>query len=354
MGFDLDKLVRENIRRLAPYSSARHEFAGKAEVFLDANENPFGSPLPQNYNRYPDPRQMAIRRTVAELNGIKPSQVFVGNGSDEAIDLLFRIFCHPGLDDVLICPPTYGMYTVAAAVNDVDVRKANLTADFELDLDRIKNTIGKNTKIVFLCSPNNPTGNSISRVEVLEIADFFSGLVIVDEAYIDFSGEASLVSQLENHLNLVVLQTFSKAWGLAGLRVGLAFANEEIIKLFDMVKPPYNVSQIAQELTLEALHSRSKVAETASRIVRERKILADRLDRFSFVEKIYPSDANFLLVKTHLPNAIYDFLLVEKIVVRNRSNVELCEGCLRITVGTTEENRILLRALEKYEKSLVH
>jgi len=246
------------------------------------------------------------------------------------------------------------MYTVAAAVNDVDVRKANLTADFELDLDRIKNTIGKNTKIVFLCSPNNPTGNSISRVEVLEIADFFSGLVIVDEAYIDFSGEASLVSQLENHLNLVVLQTFSKAWGLAGLRVGLAFANEEIIKLFDMVKPPYNVSQIAQELTLEALHSRSKVAETASRIVRERKILADRLDRFSFVEKIYPSDANFLLVKTHLPNAIYDFLLVEKIVVRNRSNVELCEGCLRITVGTTEENRILLRALEKYEKSLVH
>jgi len=354
MKFDLDRLVRENIRRLVPYSSARTEFAGKAEIFLDANENAFGSPLAKNYNRYPDPVQGAVRKKVAEINGVKATQIFVGNGSDEAIDLMFRIFCQPGIDNIVICPPTYGMYAVAAGINDVEVKRAPLTSEFDVDLEKIRETIDDKTRLIFLCSPNNPTGNSIPQAKVLEIAEFFDGIVVVDEAYIHFSRERSLVSEIDHHPNLVVLQTFSKAWGLAGLRVGLAFARDEIIKLFDKVKPPYNVSQVAQELVLEALELRSDVADTVAAILNERKKLSAALSRFSFVIRIYDSDANFLLVKTDSANEIYNFLLEEKIVVRNRSSVELCEGCLRITVGTPKENQALIRALEKYEESIVH
>jgi histidinol-phosphate aminotransferase len=347
MNFNLENLIRENIKNLTPYSSARKEFSGAAQIFLDANENSFGSPLPENYNRYPDPLQTEIKEKIAEWNDVKPTEIFVGNGSDEAIDLLFRIFCRPQIDNVLICPPTYGMYEVSAEINDVNVKRANLTADFQLDFQKIKNAIDENTKLLFICSPNNPTGNSFERESILKLIKDFHGIVVVDEAYIHFSIEKSFVSEINNFSNLVVLQTFSKAWGLAGLRVGLSFANEKIISLFNRVKPPYNVSQIAQKAILEALENKSDVEKTVKKIVSEREKLIENLRAFSFVTKIYPTDANFVLVKTIDAETIYKFLLDEKIVVRNRNNVELCAGCLRITIGTNEENAALLNSLEK-------
>jgi len=345
--FDLQKLVRENIKRLTPYSSARKEFNGAAQIFLDANENSFGSPLPVNYNRYPDPLQWKIKEKIAVNHSIKPTEIFIGNGSDEAIDLLFRIFCEPQRDNILICPPTYGMYEVSANINDVGIKRANLTEDFQLDLSEIETAIDENTKLLFICSPNNPTGNSLKREEVLNLAKNFNGIAVVDEAYIHFSNEKSLLSEINNFPNLVVLQTFSKAWGLAGLRVGLAFANEEIIKLFNKVKPPYNISEIAQHAILDAFENAENVEKTIAEIISEREKLIENLRGFSFVKKIYPTDANFVLVKTSDAKSIYEFLLDEKIVVRNRSNVELCEGCLRITVGTVEENESLLKSLKK-------
>jgi histidinol-phosphate aminotransferase len=352
--FNLQSLVRKNIKRLKPYSSARKEFSGAAEIFLDANENSFGSPLTDSYNRYPDPLQWEIKDRIAQLNNVETSEIFVGNGSDEAIDLLFRIFCCPQIDNILICPPTYGMYEVSAEINDVEIRRANLTSNFDLDFEAIQKAVDDNTKLIFLCSPNNPTGNLMRWDTILKLAETFNGIVVVDEAYIHFSDQESLVAEIGNKPNLVVLQTFSKAWGLAGLRVGFAFANEEIIKLFNKVKPPYNVSQAAQELILKALDNAMQVHSTIAEIVRERANLIDALDKFSFVRKIYPSDANFVLVKTDDASAIYEFLLKEKIVVRNRNNVELCAGCLRITVGTPDENAALLAALKDYEKSIVY
>jgi histidinol-phosphate aminotransferase len=345
--FDLENLVRENIRRLVPYSSARKEFTGAAQIFLDANENSFGSPLAENYNRYPDPLQVKIKEKIAKIYGVNQSEIFVGNGSDEAIDLLFRIFCEPRTDSVLICPPTYGMYEVSADINDIEVKKVNLTEDFQLDLPAIEKAFDERTKIVFVCSPNNPTGNSFPRTQILELAKNFAGIVVVDEAYVHFSSEKSLTNEIKNYPNLVVLQTFSKAWGLAGLRVGLAFAGEEIIRLFNKVKPPYNVSQIAQETILKALENKEQVEKTIRQIIGEREKLIENLRALSFVTRIYPTDANFVLVKTSDAEKIYKFLLDEKIVVRNRNNVELCAGCLRITVGTPAENKSLLEALGK-------
>lgn len=347
MSFNLENLVRENIRRLTPYSSARKEYSGAAQIFLDANENSFGSPLERSYNRYPDPLQAEIKSKLAVLQDVKQEQVFIGNGSDEAIDLLFRIFCEPRRDNVLICPPTYGMYEVSAEINDAAIRRANLTNDFQLDYEKIDKTIDSNTKLIFICSPNNPTGNAFARNEILQLAKSFNGIIVVDEAYIHFSTEKSLVSKIEKYPNLVVLQTFSKAWGLAGLRVGLAFASEEIIKLFNKVKPPYNVSQIAQEAILRALENREQVEKTVAEIIDERERLIGNLREISCVEKIYPTDANFVLVKVSDANKIYRYLLDEKIVVRNRNNVELCAGCLRITIGTPEENEKLIEALRK-------
>ncbi|MDQ3130824.1 MAG: histidinol-phosphate transaminase [Acidobacteriota bacterium] len=348
--FNLENLIRENIKRLTPYSSARKEYSGAARIFLDANENSFGSPLPENYNRYPDPLQTEIKRRIAEWHNVTTSEIFVGNGSDEAIDLLFRIFCEPKKDNVLICPPTYGMYEVSAAINDVEVEKANLTADFQLDLDEIELADDALTKILFICSPNNPTGNSFEREKILSLIENFIGIVVVDEAYIHFSSEKSFVNEIGNFPNLVVLQTFSKAWGLAGLRVGLAFANAEIITLFNKVKPPYNVSQIAQETILRAMENKSQVEKTIAEIIAEREKVIDNLRDFAFVTKIYPTDANFVLVKTTDAEKIYRFLLDEKIVVRNRNNVELCAGCLRITIGTPEENESLLKAFKRMER----
>jgi len=354
MSFNLEKIVRENIKRLTPYSSARKEFSGAAQIFLDANENSFGSPLDRNYHRYPDPLQTEIKREIAIRQRVAPEEIFVGNGSDEAIDLLFRIFCEPRRDNVLICPPTYGMYEVAAAINDVETKRAVLTNDFQLDLWAIEQTIDANTKLLFVCSPNNPTGNSFPRQEILKLAETFNGIVVVDEAYIHFSPEKSLVSEIHNLKNLVVLQTFSKAWGLAGARVGMAVANVETIALFNRVKPPYNVSQPAQEAILQALENGAEVERIISAIISEREKLIEKLAEINCVEKIYPTDANFVLVKTTDAEKVYRFLLDEKIVVRNRSNLELCAGCLRVTVGTPEENESLLRALKKYEKSFIY
>lgn len=350
MTFNLDKLVRENVKNLVPYSSARKEFDGAAEIFLDANENSFGSPTEKSFNRYPDPLQTKIKERIAHWHDLSPEQIFIGNGSDEAIDLLFRVFCQPAKDEIITTPPTYGMYEVSANINDVRVKKVLLSPDFELSAENVLDAVSENTKLIFLCSPNNPTGNSLNEKAVLKILENFDGIVIVDEAYADFSDKPSFVSEINNFPNLVVLQTFSKAWGLAGLRVGMAFADTEIITLLNKVKPPYNVSQIAQETLLAALDKKAEVEKVVAEIVRQRELLAAELQKFSFVTRIYPSDANFLLIKTSDANRIYKYLVEQKIVVRNRTNVELCEGCLRITIGTTKENRILLSALSGYEE----
>jgi histidinol-phosphate aminotransferase len=347
MNFNLENIVRENIKCLTPYSSARKEFIGAAQIFLNANENSFGSPIETDYSRYPDPLQWQIKQKVAEINNVETSEIFIGNGSDEAIDLLFRIFCEPKKDNVLICPPTYGMYQVSAEINDVAIKRATLTANFQLDLTALDAAIDANTKLLFICSPNNPTGNSLAREQILDLAKNFRGIVVVDEAYIHFSREKSILSEINNYKNLVILQTFSKAWGLAGLRVGLAFANAEIIAYFNKTKPPYNISEIAQNAILDALGSAEKVEKMIDEIISEREKLIKNLRELSIVTKIYPTDANFVLVKTTDAEKIYKFLLDEKIVVRNRNNVELCEGCLRITIGTPEENEKLLESLGK-------
>lgn len=354
MSFILENLVRENIKRLTPYSSARKEYSGAAQIFLDANENSFGSPLERDYNRYPDPLQTETKKKLAVLHNVKQEKIFLGNGSDEAIDLLFRIFCEPRRDNILICPPTYGMYEVSAEINDIAIKRVNLTDDFQLDYEEIEKTIDSNTKLIFICSPNNPTGNAFAREKVLQLAKSVDRIVVVDEAYIHFSSEKSLVSEIEKHPNLVVLQTFSKAWGLAGLRVGLAFANAEIIRLFNKVKPPYNISQIAQEAILDALENQEEIEKTTAEIIDEREKLIDNLREITYVKKIYPTDANFVLVKVSDANEIYKYLLDEKIVVRNRNNVELCAGCLRITIGIPAENEKLMEALKKHEKSIVY
>ncbi len=346
MIFDPEDLVRENIRRLVPYSSARHEFGGSAEVYLDANENAFGSPIETQLNRYPDPMQTELKQKIAALKGVNSSRIFIGNGSDEAIDLLFRIFCTPGRDEVVICPPTYGMYRVAADINDVLTTEIPLTDNFQLNTERIKQIT--TAKLIFICSPNNPTGNNIDRRDILEIAKNFHGIVVVDEAYIDFSAERSLIDEIDDLPNIVILQTMSKAWGLAGARVGLAFADEWIIELFNRVKPPYNVSQMAQDTALDGLKAGAKVKDRVRQIIEQRRILTDSLNGLEYVKKVYPSDANFLLVNVSDAPAVYRFLLDNKIVVRDRSNVRLCEGCLRITVGTSEENARLVNALEHY------
>lgn len=346
--FQLDNLLRENIRQLVPYSSARDEFKGEAEVFLDANENSLGSPLTRWYNRYPDPLQWKVKEAIGKVKGIPPQHIFLGNGSDECIDILFRAFCNPGKDNVIINPPTYGMYQVSAHINDIEVRRAVLLDDFQLDLVHLENLVDENTKIIWLCSPNNPTGNSLNRQDIEIVLNNFSGLVVVDEAYINFSRHKSFVQELSDYPNLVVLQTLSKAWGLAGLRLGMAFASEAIIDVYNKVKPPYNISQATQELVGKALEEVEQVNEMIRILVAQREQLVLELAQLPLVKMVYPSDANFLLVKTVDARAIYSYLLEEGIVVRDRSKVDLCEGCLRITVGTEAENKELIGALKSY------
>ncbi|PWK78077.1 histidinol-phosphate aminotransferase [Mucilaginibacter oryzae] len=345
----LGGLLRENIKRLVPYSSARDEYQGEASVFLDANENAFGSPLDQQFNRYPDPMQFDLKKRITEIKGVPPRNIFIGNGSDEAIDILFRAFCNPGVDNVVLVPPTYGMYEVSANINDIEARKVNLTEDYQLNLEGIAEAIDKNTKLIFICSPNNPTGNSINRDDIQTLLANFSGIVVVDEAYINFSRQKSFIQELTEYSNLVVMQTLSKAWGLAGLRVGMAFASEEIIEVMNKVKPPYNVNESSQQLALAALANVGQVNEWIKETLAQRDRLVLALKDLEFVLDIYPSDANFILVKTTNANGIYDFLVKQGIIVRNRSKVELCEGCLRITIGTPDENTILLETLKTFE-----
>jgi histidinol-phosphate aminotransferase len=344
--FSVNNILRENIKKLVPYSSARDEFQGEASVYLDANENAFGSPLEQQYNRYPDPMQYAVKKRLMEIKGVPVKNIFLGNGSDEAIDILFRSFCEPGVDNVIIVPPTYGMYQVSANINDVEARKVNLTADYQLNMEGIAEAIDGHTKMIFICSPNNPTGNSINRVDVETLLSNFSGLVIVDEAYINFSRQKTFIQELTEYANLVVLQTLSKAWGLAGLRLGMAFASEEIVEVMNKVKPPYNINEATQQLVLQALQNVDQVNQWIKQTLVERDKLVLALKDLAFVLDIYPSDANFILVKTTDAKGIYNHLVGLGIIVRDRSKVELCEGCLRITVGTPDENTTLLKALE--------
>lgn len=347
--FNINNILRENIKKLTPYSSARDEYQGEASVFLDANENAFGSPLEQQYNRYPDPLQYNVKRRLSEIKGVPVRNIFLGNGSDEAIDILFRSFCNPGVDNVILVPPTYGMYEVSANINDIETRKINLTEDFQLNLEGISEAIDKNTKLIFICSPNNPTGNSINRDDVETLLANFDGLVVVDEAYINFSRQKTFIQELTEYANLVVLQTLSKAWGLAGLRVGMAFASEEIIEVMNKVKPPYNMNEASQQLALQALANVDQVNGWIKETLIQRDKLVLNLKKFDFVVDIYPSDANFILVKTIDAKGIYNFLVEKGIIVRDRSKVELCQGCLRITVGTPDENEILINTLQSFK-----
>jgi histidinol-phosphate aminotransferase len=347
--FSINNIIRENIKNLTPYSSARDEFKGEASIYLDANENAYGSPLEQQYNRYPDPLQYKVKKRLSDIKGVPPQNIFLGNGSDEAIDILFRSFCNPGIDNVILVPPTYGMYQVSANINDVQVKNVLLTEDYQLNMEGIAETIDKHTKMIFICSPNNPTGNSINRDDIETLLANFEGLVVVDEAYINFSRQKTFIQELTEYANLVVLQTLSKAWGLAGLRVGMAFASEEIIEVMNKVKPPYNINEASQELALKALQNVEQVNGWIKETLSQRDKLVLTLKDFDFVLDIYPSDANFILVKTTDPKLIYNFLVERGIIVRDRSKVDLCEGSLRITVGTPAENDILLNTLKEYK-----
>lgn len=351
MSFDLNKLVRENIKKLKPYSSARSEFSGVAKVFLDANENAFGSPLTKWYNRYPDPLQWELKRKISTIKNIVPENILLGNGSDECIDLLIRAFCDPLKDKIIICPPTYGMYEVYAYINDVQVREVPLHPNFQLDLEGLENSIDGNTKLIFFCSPNNPTGNSMEREDIEMVLNNFDGIVVIDEAYINYSRHRSFVSELKDYPNLVVMQTFSKAWGLAALRLGMNFASTEIIDILNKIKPPYNINQATQELALKALDRLEDVNTMIKETVRERENLVKSLMQLPLIQKVYPSDANFILAKMTDATSIYNYLKEKGIIVRNRSNVILCEDCLRITVGTPDENKQLLEALRNYSSS---
>jgi len=342
------KLARKNIQSLKPYSSARHEFKGEAQIFLDANENPFESE--NGMNRYPDPLQRDVKARIEQIKGITAKHIFLGNGSDEAIDLLLRIFCEPSVDHIITLPPTYGMYQVSADICGVEVKKVNLLADYQPDVEAILAMANQQSKILFICSPNNPTGNNIDREIIETLIQQFSGIVVVDEAYIDFSAEESAISFIEDYPNVVVLQTFSKAWGMAGIRLGMAFASEEIISLFNKVKPPYNINLLTQQVAIEQMRQVRSKNEKVQTILKQRSILEDKLHKFSFVQEVYPSDANFLLVRVDEPNELYQFFVQKGIVVRNRSTVILCEGCLRFTIGQPSENEALILVLKEWEE----
>ncbi len=346
--FDLNKITRENVKRLKPYSSARDEYTGKAKVFLDANENAYGSLIEGNFNRYPDPYQSEVKKKLSELKSIKTEQIFLGNGSDEAIDLLFRAFCEPAKDNVLIIPPTYGMYKVAAEINDIETIEVPLNQKFEIETEKVLSSVNERTKLVFVCSPNNPSGNQVSEILITELLNKLQGIVVVDEAYIDFAENKSALSLLKKYPNLVVLQTFSKAWGLAALRVGMAFAQKDIIQLLNKIKPPYNINALSQEKVLLALNNYDLLQKQIAEIKKQRNFLISELNKFTFVEEIYPSDANFILLSAKNATEIYNFLSAKGIIVRNRSNMQNCKSCLRITVGTPEENKQLIETLKEY------
>lgn len=343
---NLDKLVRPNINKLTPYSSARNEFTGSASIFLDANENPYNEP----FNRYPDPLQREVKKRLAAIKGVKPENIFLGVGSDEGIDLAYRIFCRPGIDNVVAIAPSYGMYEVCADINDIEYRRVSLDDNFNFDPDTLLAATDENTKLLWICSPNNPTGNAYPIEMILKTAQAFSGIVMVDEAYIDFSSKGSMIAHLDQCPNVIVLQTFSKAWGRAGLRLGVAYASPEIIDYYNKVKYPYNINAITQEKALEALENVAEEKAWVDELLDNRSLLAEALEKMSCVKHIYPSDANFLLIRVDDPDCLYNFLCKQGIIVRNRNRVEKCAGCLRITIGTKDENAQLINAINDYDR----
>lgn len=348
---DYQNYILPHIWNLKPYSSARDEFKGNEGVFLDANENPFGSATTQNWNRYPDPLQIEIKNELSKIKEISTDQIFLGNGSDEAIDLLLRMTCKSGEHNIIICPPTYGMYEVSAHINDIEIQKINLTNDYQLNVSEIINSITSNTRLLFICSPNNPTGNKINRSDIYTLLKAFTkGFVLIDEAYIDFSDEPSFIHELSNYPNLIVLQTLSKAYGLASLRLGMAYAHPTIISILNKIKPPYNIGGSTQKEVLYALKNKDFVNKSISEInIQKNKLISD-LNKIPQVEKVFPSHANFILVKFQNAQSLFDYLISHKIIARNRSNVELCENSIRITIGTATENTILLnQVLEFYQ-----
>lgn len=342
---DISRYVRRAIAALTPYSTARDEYEGELGVFLDANESPYEN----GYNRYPDPHQKVLKAQMAAIKGVPAENIFIGNGSDEAIDLVFRVFCEPREDNVVAIAPSYGMYKVAAAINDVEIREVALGEDFSLPTDALLAAADEKTKALFLCSPNNPTANSFPREELMRLVEEFDGMVVVDEAYIDFAEAKSLVGEIASHPNLVVLQTMSKAWGMAGLRVGLALADSRVVGLMSQVKYPYNINVATMKIVSDLLTK--GVSEEVEQIKQQRALVAEALAEFKFVERVYPSDANFLLVRVADADALYEYLIKDGIIVRNRTRVKGCEGCLRITIGLKEENVKLIESLKRYEKS---
>ena len=339
---DIQKLLRGNIRQLQPYSSARDEFKGEASVYLDANENPYNAP----FNRYPDPLQWEVKEQISKIKNIPVANIFLGNGSDEPIDLLYRAFCEPRMDNVVAIEPTYGMYKVCSSINDVEYRKVLLDDDFQFSADKLLSATNIYTKIIWLCSPNNPTGNSLNRTEIVTLLNAFEGIVVLDEAYIDFASAGSFSEFLSQYPNLVILQTFSKAWGSAAIRLGMAFASTEIISVLNKIKYPYNINLLTQKQALKAIQQADQVKNWVDTLLLERSQLIDELQKIPIVLRIYPTDANFVLVKVTDANAVYQYLINKSIVVRNRNTVSLCLDCLRITVGTPEENSILLNELQ--------
>ncbi len=350
---EIAELIRPNFIKLTPYSSARDEYSGKEGVFLDANENPFLSVTAEEFNRYPDPYQWACKEKLAKIKGVSPHQIFLGNGSDEAIDLLIKITCEPKRDNILVLPPTYGMYKVCADIQEIFIQEAPLTENFEIDLDTVFDAVNSATKVIWICSPNNPSGNLVQQEAVLQIIKAFPHkMVVVDEAYIDFSSQPSFVGLLDQYPNLVVIQTFSKAWGMAGLRIGSAYAHPEIIKILNKVKYPYNINQLTQAKLLESLDNEAKKEVYVKEILELRECLAGQLKTMEIVEKIFPSDSNMLLVRFRQAKKLFQFLLEQKIIVRDRTNVALCKDCLRITVGTKEENERLLEYIALFKETV--
>jgi len=347
---NIDDLVRENIRNLIPYTSARSEHSNTTGILLDANENSIGSTVKKGLNRYPDPLQHRLKEKLALQKRINEDQLFLGNGSDEAIDLLIRAFCIPGEDKILITPPTYGIYAVYAEINDIQVLKIPLNEQYDLNIDNIIERIDRNTKLIFFCSPNNPTGNCLNHEAILKILKHFHGITVIDEAYLDFANETTWINSLDQFEKLVVLQTFSKAWGLANIRLGMAFANSHIIQILNRIKYPYNINGLTQHLALQALKNSDKKERMVSQIIEQREYLRSKLYHLPIVKKIYPSQANFLLIKFFSAREVYNYLIKSNIIVRDRSNVILCDNCLRITVGSREENELLIRTLKKMEK----
>jgi histidinol-phosphate aminotransferase len=345
MSIDIENLLRENIRKIVPYSTARDEFkGGKVDIFLDANENPYNTRL----NRYPDPKQKKLKEKISERTGVQTPNIFLGNGSDEVIDLMVRAFCTPGKDNIMIHPPTYGMYQVAAETNDNGVIRVNLTPDFELDVEEILKQAKNNVKVFFICSPNNPTGNTFKEKDIERLLKEMNAIIVIDEAYVNFSDKASWTKRLEEFPNLVIMQTLSKAWGLAGIRLGMCFASPRIVQVLTNIKLPYNLNVLTQETALEMLDNIDDYNEKVSTIKKERSKLYTELGKFSIVQKVYPSDGNYILCKFENANVTYDYLVAKGVIVRNRSTQLYCDNCLRITVGTPEDNEALIKYLREF------